>query len=78
MDDEESRGAPVRQVQLSGGPFDGKTVWWSGGALLDVPTVDGVSIWRPDTFPRPEKLVFTYVRYRRSADDPAIFDYAGE
>lgn len=75
VDDETSEGAPVRQVRLRGGPFNGKTVWWSGGSLLDVPTADGVKIWDPAVIDRPDPLVLSDVRYRRSADDEAVFDY---
>lgn len=69
---------PERQVRLRGGPFDGKVVWWTGGAVLDVPTADQKKIWNPADPERPRDAVLSSLRYRRSDDDPSIFDYAGD
>jgi len=71
-------GGPQREITLRGGPMDGKKVWWSGGAWLEVPSANGVTMWDPGQ-PREEdeEIVWQDVPYRQSPDDPAIFDYAG-
>ena len=65
----------MKTILLRGGPIPDRTLAWNGGdeVLLTYVADPFVAMDRQDKGLR----YYQYIRYRRSADDPSRFDYAG-
>lgn len=69
--------SPIRHVTLEGGPLDGRTLYWSGGRVMDVPVIAGTTDLPGATRNVEEGEEVIEIRYVADASRPDLYVYAG-
>lgn len=65
-----------RAINLNGGPYHGKGLWWNGGDIFEVQEMPPLKITsKIEAIPREIKCKRGY--YRERAHDPRFFDWQG-
>lgn len=69
--------SPIRHVTLEGGPLDGRTLYWSGGRVMDVPVIEGTTDLPGATRNLEEGEEVVELRYVADDRRPDVYVYAG-